>query len=557
MEGFISKTKKVFLLFCFLIPLFGAVVFLSYKFVRAQTNQAVAISEFMYNPEGSDDKKEWLEIENQTDAPFNLEGCKLNDGSSHILNAPPKNGGQGSLIIPPRGFAVLADDALTFKSLYPNVTVAVIDSSFSLKNSAGKIVLFGPAGEELSVVDYDPAVGGNGDGFSLERKILNGAFIWQVSQNLGGTPGQKNSELLTGAPAPEEQIASPTAQPETTLPPISPPDNSVLQAEAGPDLVATVNQEITFDAKESQGNLKYFFWNFGDGSTSTGKPKTTHRYKFPGTYFVSLTVGDGKTEATDTCRVTVFNNSFFISEFLPWAEQDDKNNEWIEIYNQSEDSQLLDGWQLTDGSKNKPFVFPKKSLIAPKSYLVVSRSVTNIALNNNGDTLKLLFPDGSLAQEIKYAKARKGFSAAVDENNNFFWTALKTPSNPNFSQAPNENAADQKPISLLVRPKPTTEVSLKNQSFLNLIPAVQAALVQEPKDSEASLLPPKEFLFDDQEKTAETDGSSPDPLARTENKNKALKTLSDKNNLPLIILFVSLVVSLAIFGVWLGKITKK
>ncbi len=553
MEGFISKIKNSLLLFCFLILILGAVVFLSFRLAWAQPAQRVAINEIMYNPKGDDTDTEWLEIKNLTDAPFDLGGCRFNDGSGHLLYAPPKNGGQGSLVIPPNGFTILANNAAVFRSLYPGVTVAVIDSSFSLKNSPNKISLLGSLGEELSIVYYDPTSGGNGDGFSLERQEANGQIVWHKSQDLGGTPGRENFGATTIPPFSPEQTTSPTS--EILPPPTS--AGSFLRAEAGPDLAATTNQEISFDAKDSQGDLKYFFWNFGDGSTSAGKTKVTHTYKFPGTYLVSLTVGDGRTEITDTCQVTVFNNSFRLSEFLPWTEKDDKNNEWIEIYNQSEDAQFLDGWQLSDsGTKSKPFVFPKKTLIAPKSYLVVSHSVTNIALNNNGDTLKLLFPNGSLVQEIKYAKAKKGFSAAMDEDNNFFWTALKTPGGPNFSQVPAEDTANQKPVSLLTPRKLALEVFVKKQAFSNLIPPVQAAQVQEQKTDEASLLqaeePTKGSFLNDKKAGDNQTGS----VAPTTQKNGVLKTPPEKNNLPLIILFVSLVSSLTIFGVWLGKITK-
>ena len=49
---------------------------------------------------------------------------------------------------------------------------------------------------------------------------------------------------------------------------------------------------VTFDAGHSSGAIASYLWDFGDGSTGTGK-STSHSYAVAGSYTVTLTVTDG------------------------------------------------------------------------------------------------------------------------------------------------------------------------------------------------------------------------------------------------------------------------
>lgn len=67
----------------------------------------------------------------------------------------------------------------------------------------------------------------------------------------------------------------------------------------------TEKANVLFDASASTGSIDQFRWDFGDGSTGSGRT-TTHMFNGPGTYFVRLTVVDGLGRSTSTTRsVTV------------------------------------------------------------------------------------------------------------------------------------------------------------------------------------------------------------------------------------------------------------
>ncbi|MBC7081009.1 MAG: PKD domain-containing protein [Thermoplasmatales archaeon] len=78
-------------------------------------------------------------------------------------------------------------------------------------------------------------------------------------------------------------------------------------ANAGPDQILNV-RNVTFDASASydpDGNITAYNWDFGDGSTGSGKI-LTHIYAIDGNFTVVLNVTDNNgSYATDICNVTI------------------------------------------------------------------------------------------------------------------------------------------------------------------------------------------------------------------------------------------------------------
>jgi PKD repeat protein len=83
-----------------------------------------------------------------------------------------------------------------------------------------------------------------------------------------------------------------------------PPSDMTPAFTFAPD-APTEKANVLFDASSSTGSIEQYRWDFGDGSTGTGRT-TTHAFNGPGTYFVRLTVVDGLGRSTSTTRsVTV------------------------------------------------------------------------------------------------------------------------------------------------------------------------------------------------------------------------------------------------------------
>jgi len=82
-------------------------------------------------------------------------------------------------------------------------------------------------------------------------------------------------------------------------------------ANAGPDIVAIPDQELTFDGSQSldkDGKIVKYFWNFGDGNRASGIT-TTNSFRQPDRYKVTLRVEDNSNSpcnsASDTCEVWI------------------------------------------------------------------------------------------------------------------------------------------------------------------------------------------------------------------------------------------------------------
>lgn len=160
---------------------------------------SLQISEVMFNPSGSDSGREWVEVYNNDTESYNLTGWKLNtDSSDHSLNVPPANSGQGTVVISPGSFAVIAQDAASFLNDYSGFNGTVIDSSWSdLSNSVSKTVWIKNSTVIFDNVTYFLAAEGN------SSCRINDTFISCIP-----APGAANSNTNNTNASPNAADAS-------------------------------------------------------------------------------------------------------------------------------------------------------------------------------------------------------------------------------------------------------------------------------------------------------------------------------------------------------------
>lgn len=156
----------------------------------------------MYDTEGTDTKREWIELYNAGPDTVDISKWKFVDKANHALNAPPKNGGTGSLSIAPGAYAILASDAATFSSEHAGVQT-IIDTTMSLNNSDASLSLLNGT-SAADAATYSKAQGAAGDGDSLQ--LHNGAWI-----HAKPTPGAVNATnpSVKAAPAPVAKKQAP------------------------------------------------------------------------------------------------------------------------------------------------------------------------------------------------------------------------------------------------------------------------------------------------------------------------------------------------------------
>ncbi len=126
-----------------------------------------------------------------------------------------------------------------------------------------------------------------------------------------------------------------------------------------------------------------------------------------------------------------YPSGIVINEILPSPEGKDSEEEWLEIFNQEEVEIDLTNWKISDTmGAIKIYAFPEGIKISSKGYLVLTRPVSKITLNNDGDGLKLTSPDGKIADSVEYIKAPKGQSFNRIESS-WIWSDVLTPGSLN------------------------------------------------------------------------------------------------------------------------------
>jgi len=105
-------------------------------------------------------------------------------------------------------------------------------------------------------------------------------------------------------------------------------------------------------------------------------------------------------------------------------------NEWVELSNDTGTPADLSGWSIDDAAGGgAPYRLPDGSTIAPRGLLRVD--LPKALFNNAGDSVRLLRPDGGVADQYSYGKADADLSFCRVEG---IWSVCApTPAAPNHA----------------------------------------------------------------------------------------------------------------------------
>lgn len=388
----------------------------------------IIISEFFPNPVGSDDG-EFIELKNIGQENVDLAGWKLGDSSQRKFTIGQDN--FKLTVIPAGGFFVV------YKEI----------SKISLNNTTDSVKLYQPNDNLLAKVEYKTCQEGQ------SYNLINGQWIWSDEV----TPGKENILKINNEP-PEADMNFPKE--------------------------AKVRMEIVFDASESSdadNDKLQYFWDFGDGKLSQEK-ETKHSYQKAGNYSVSLKVTDtkaGEDKIASQIKISDYDYStkIVINELLPAPAGDDKELEWVELFNPEKRDINLEGWQLTDTKTY--YQFPADKIIKANDYLVIKRKESKIALNDSGDKLFLIDPHNKIINGLAYQSAKEDLAFARNENH-WEWTEKPTPGEKNEFVISDENDSTAVTNTKNVESTTvnTTPIELKiadvNESYLKKLVTITA-----------------------------------------------------------------------------------
>jgi len=383
----------------------------------------IEITEIMYDLEGTDTGREWIEVWNKGNEDVDITDWKFYEAEvNHKINSATP--GVAEFEILGGGFAIIADNPEKFLIDHSSFSGTVFDSSFSLKNTGETIAIRNSELVDIDSIFYNPELGADGDGNSLQK--VGG--VWMAGSPTPGVQCESCDDSNLEAELPSgsfrsETPASLSSQDESYIPPENRPK---IGAYAGEDKITVVGVLTEFRGKAEglEGgvleNARYL-WNFGDGSLKEGQ-NISHSYRFVGEYAVYLSVSSGEYSSSDTLVIRVVPSEIFISEVKTGIDS------FIELENKSKHEINVSGWRFRSGLQT--FTFAKNSFIRPHSYLVISITSSGILLASGKGMVELLYPGGFLADSFEYnGVLKEGESFARKENGSVI--TLETPGKKN------------------------------------------------------------------------------------------------------------------------------
>jgi hypothetical protein len=308
----------------------------------------------MYDPEGSDTKREWIEIINTgtTDVDLNT-FFFFENNVFHRLVA------QDVSILLPGEYAIIVDSIVEVVADYVGYMGKIFDSTFSLNNTGETISIANSNKEIIDTVTYSSDMGANNSGYSLQ--INNGQIITAnptfgitnktQSESLIGDETNENSSTSTSTTSSSSNTSNSTHIQQEAILKYTPP--SEFKIDIGRDRIITPYTPIQFEAYVSKQDVSpKFLWNFGDFTIDKGK-KTTHIYEYSGTYEVVLESKAKEYKALDRVRVRVIEPNLSIVQATTT----------VTITNKSKQEVNIGGFTFTFSDKTD-FISPINTIIA-------------------------------------------------------------------------------------------------------------------------------------------------------------------------------------------------
>lgn len=364
----------------------------------ARAADGFVISEVMYDPAGTDTNREWVEIYNGSSAAIDLSGhFFLTDG---ITSAHHGLAAVTTSSIAAGEYAVIVQNVDSFKADFPAYDGLIFDSSWSgLTASSGKtLAVIDSSGAVLDQVTYDPTIGANNDGSSLQRGSdgvwhaalpTPGAAVSTQSNNSdsGGSTTDTNTNSGTGGGLPQ------SINPKTT--PVVPPHMEAtltIPKNGVSGIPFTISCSVIGLAGETR-NYGMTRFAFGDGDSYSGKPTDsfTHTYSFPGTYVVTFEyrsyLYENNPDISERAVIEITDPAVSITRF--------EQNGLVEISNTSKTDADLSGWVLSPlpASNEAAFTFPPGTILLAEKKIILPARVTGFSVGAHSP-LGLMLPSG-------------------------------------------------------------------------------------------------------------------------------------------------------------------
>lgn len=365
----------------------------------------IRINEILANPDGTDSGNEFIELYNDSNTDISLENWCLYDKTQKCYDF-------GEVTIQSKDFLTLYNKA---------------DFSFSLNNSDEEIYLKDADDNIISEYSYAKSTSG---------LSWNHDDAWYEESP---TPDTQNNENPLTKEYPHiiinEILPNPSGDEAVSefIEIYNPNDISIeLQGWLVKD--ASQSGQYIFPQKTLaphsyltvyRSSFGFALNNSGDETVSLIAPNTqikstisyesapedlSYNYDTPNWYWEIPTPDNQNAENP----LTKDYPDIYLNEILPNPIDDENTDEFIELYNSTNEPVSLKNWIIKDASQTGSYTFNTQE-IAPRSYFVIYRSDFGFALNNSGsEIVSLIAPNNKVVSLMSYSETREGISLNRD-----------------------------------------------------------------------------------------------------------------------------------------------
>jgi len=400
--------------------------FLSFSNSEAQ----VVLSEIMFDPAGSEQSDEFIEIVNlsETDA-VDLNGWKISDGDGEDSITDT---GEGMILLPRQYGLILDADYFEMSNQYDPISdgalVLTVEGttlgSGGLSNSRSESVsIMDASGYAVSRYAYST---GNQPGFSDEKIDLDlndDPENWSDSRQFNGTPGCRNSIALYGTDLAMRNLRLTQADlDDGWIEAVMTVFNAGKEPVSGFAVTLFTDSNRDSSCQVSETIHTIYIEDILASGDST-EPVWTWRTADTGPVPIGacLSHPDDENSSNDclvrTLMTGVDPDAVIINEIMP--DPAAGQAEWVELYNTQNTIIDLTGWAVSDRDTANPVVISEENtLLAPESYVVLSSDssmpvfysfqeiqliVCDLpSLNNEGDAVILFDPLENMTDQVHF-----------------------------------------------------------------------------------------------------------------------------------------------------------
>lgn len=338
-------------------------------------NAGFEITEVMYDLEGTDTNREWIEVKNTGGESSDLsKWFFFSDNSKHALTP------QGASNVPVGGYAIITQNITNFQADWPNYGGLIFDSSWTgFNNESGETISLKDSNLiEVSIISFDSSMGGAGDGNSLQKigSSWSGASPTPGSENKSGSSGDGKEENDDNEGSGSSTNTPIVKQKEVEVPQMT--TNIIAKNTVFAGIPFRFDNTTTGYKKETL-KVGVLAWNFGDGNYRKASDHLPfdYSYQYPGEYVVTLSYyypNNKIAEATDRMIIKVVVPGVVISSVGK------ESDPYIEVENKSGVEIDLSNWIIK--GVNSSFYVPEGTIILPSKSVRFSSRVTGFSYND-------------------------------------------------------------------------------------------------------------------------------------------------------------------------------